>query len=94
MENLESAPRPTLDEGPHLSYAMQWIAFALMALVGFVVLARRNAEWDAEEAGLPARPARQPRRPRGRPTAEEEEDALVDAAERAARTPHPTRPST
>ncbi len=91
---LEAAPRPALDEGPHLSYAMQWVVFALMALVGFVVLARRTAEWDVQEPGPTKRPTRPPKARRGprRPTAEDEEDAIVDAAERAARTRQPTRP--
>lgn len=85
-EPLEAAPRPAVDEGPHLSYAMQWVVFALMGLVGFVVLARRTAQWDAAP-----RPVRPPRA-RRRPTAEEEEDALVDAAERARGERLPTRP--
>ncbi len=94
-QSLTRAPRPSLDEGPHLSYAMQWVAFALMGLVGFVVLARRAAEWDAQEAGHAApAPARKPSRAGRRPSAEEEEDALVDAAERAATTLRPTRPPT
>lgn len=91
-------PRPPLDEGPHLSYALQWVVFAIGALVGFVVVARRTAQDDAEElasrpeswdgrgpAGRPAgRPAvRVPGRTRSRRTsAEDEEDALLDAAER------------
>jgi cytochrome oxidase assembly protein ShyY1 len=89
-------PRPALDEGPHLSYALQWVVFGIGALVGFVVLARRTAQDDAEE--LAARPERaDPQRPsgrpaghapqrarRGRPSAEDEEDALLDAAERQA----------
>jgi len=33
---------PTLDEGPHLSYAIQWFAFATIAIVGCVVLVRRD----------------------------------------------------
>jgi len=33
---------PTLDEGPHLSYAIQWFAFATIAIVGCVVLLRRD----------------------------------------------------
>lgn len=33
---------PTLDEGPHLSYAVQWFAFAGIALAGYVVLLRRK----------------------------------------------------
>jgi surfeit locus 1 family protein len=27
-------PPPSLDEGPHLNYAIQWFAFATIALVG------------------------------------------------------------
>jgi cytochrome oxidase assembly protein ShyY1 len=42
-------PRPELDEGPHLSYAVQWFIFATIALVGFVVLARREAR-DRDDA--------------------------------------------
>jgi surfeit locus 1 family protein len=35
-------PRPALDNGPHLSYAIQWFSFALIALVGTAVLLRRS----------------------------------------------------
>jgi cytochrome oxidase assembly protein ShyY1 len=34
---------PELSTGPHLAYAVQWWLFALMALGGYVVLARREA---------------------------------------------------
>jgi cytochrome oxidase assembly protein ShyY1 len=33
---------PPLEDGPHLSYAMQWFAFALIALVGGGLLSRRT----------------------------------------------------
>ena len=33
---------PKLDEGPHLSYAMQWFAFALIALVGYGAVIRKT----------------------------------------------------
>lgn len=36
------APLPELTEGPHLSYAVQWFGFAAIALVGSLVLARRD----------------------------------------------------
>jgi surfeit locus 1 family protein len=32
---------PPLDEGPHLSYAIQWFSFATIAVVGMVVFIRR-----------------------------------------------------
>jgi surfeit locus 1 family protein len=35
-------PLPELSEGNHLSYAVQWFSFAVIALVGLVVLLRRN----------------------------------------------------
>ena len=33
---------PPLDEGPHLSYAFQWFAFATVALVGVVIVLRQS----------------------------------------------------
>jgi surfeit locus 1 family protein len=36
------APGPTLDEGSHLSYAIQWFAFATITIVGCVVLLSRD----------------------------------------------------
>jgi len=35
-------PPPALDNGPHLSYAVQWFSFALIALVGTAVLIRKG----------------------------------------------------
>ena len=34
--------RPKLDEGPHLSYAFQWFAFATIALVGAGIVTARS----------------------------------------------------
>ncbi len=65
---------PSTDLGPHLSYAFQWWVFATGALIGAVILLRR------EGATAPS-----PRPARRRPTAEQEEDALLDAQEEAAR---------
>ena len=81
---------PTLDEGPHLSYAIQWYLFAAM---GFGVWGysawmrarndRADALEDARDDGmLSARRAPRPkparRRRDGRLTDEEAEDALFD----------------
>jgi surfeit locus 1 family protein len=38
----ERVPLPRLDEGPHLSYALQWFTFGAIAVIGYVVLARRE----------------------------------------------------
>lgn len=35
-------PAPALDEGPHLSYAVQWFSFATIALFGTVLLLRKG----------------------------------------------------
>lgn len=42
--DLRAIPMPTLDNGPHLSYAIQWFAFATIAVVGGAVLFRRVRE--------------------------------------------------
>lgn len=112
-----SLPKPQPDEGMHLSYALQWLAFAVLMFVGFGYAARQQARNDAidaaaeaaeraESAGTPhdgedgvsahehasgrdearraataaaARAARFAPRKKRRPTAEEEEDAILDA---------------
>jgi surfeit locus 1 family protein len=45
----EPPPLPSLDNGPHLSYAVQWFSFAAIALIGYVVLLRRDRR-DANTA--------------------------------------------
>jgi cytochrome oxidase assembly protein ShyY1 len=95
--NPVSFPPPDLDPGSHLSYAMQWVCFGVLAFVGFGYAARmqrRNDEFDvqeAAEAGVPVeelygrgspfqkRRKEKVRKPGARPTAEEVEDALLDA---------------
>jgi cytochrome oxidase assembly protein ShyY1 len=62
IEQLESTPAdaaslqpivaPTLDEGPHLSYTMQWFFFSLCVVVGWVLAVRRSA---ASRSGKPAK---------------------------------------
>ncbi|HYU58335.1 MAG TPA: SURF1 family cytochrome oxidase biogenesis protein, partial [Actinomycetota bacterium] len=39
----EPVPQEPLDEGPHLSYAVQWFAFAAIGLIGWPILLRRAA---------------------------------------------------
>ena len=36
------APAPEVDEGSHLSYAVQWFSFGSIALIGYVALMRRE----------------------------------------------------
>jgi cytochrome oxidase assembly protein ShyY1 len=47
---LTALPLPDLSEGPHLSYAVQWVFFAVVAVAGFVLLARREREYAAAGA--------------------------------------------
>lgn len=61
--------RPLLDEGPHLSYALQWVVFALIGVVGFIYALRQES---LNESGEP-KPERKKR------IDDEEEDALLDA---------------
>ena len=35
-------PRPVLDNGPHLSYAVQWFSFAVIGVIGLVVILLRQ----------------------------------------------------
>lgn len=67
-------PKPLLDEGPHLSYALQWIVFAIMAFtaLGWAVRRERRIRRGLEPA--------EPRR-RARPSDAEEEDAILDQVE-------------
>jgi hypothetical protein len=74
----QSLPKPEVDEGPHLSYALQWFAFGVGAFIGLWVLIRRTAEDDAPAETGATSTKQRPARPR-RPTAEEEEDALIEA---------------
>ncbi|AUZ34743.1 cytochrome oxidase biogenesis protein Surf1, facilitates heme A insertion [Arthrobacter sp. PGP41] len=86
-------PKPSTEEGTHLSYSLQWFAFGVLMFVGFGYAARqqaRNAAIDAEDddafadgapraaAGAPRRRPSPPRK-RKKATSEEEEDALLDA---------------
>ncbi|MCP2284102.1 Cytochrome oxidase assembly protein ShyY1 [Promicromonospora umidemergens] len=89
---LATLPKPDTDPGSHLSYAFQWGIFAIGAIGGYVLLWRRErgalrgesvsagdlllaSEDLADADGVRARkPARERRR-----TAEDEEDALIEA---------------
>jgi surfeit locus 1 family protein len=50
--SLRPVPLPDLGSGPHLSYAIQWFAFALIAIVGAWVFVRRRRDVE-----LPTRPS-------------------------------------
>lgn len=64
--------RPDIDTGPHLSYSMQWFAFGALMFVGYGYAARQQARLDTPGLDTPVKTRR-------KPTAEDEEDALLDA---------------
>lgn len=74
--------RPVRDEGPHLSYALQWFVFAILAFIGLGWALRQeyrvvNSE-DPEEQERAA--DRERRRAARGPSDSETEDAILDSA--------------
>ncbi len=69
------ALKPEADEGPHLSYALQWIAFGVLAFVALVWAFRR----ERRIAALPASEQAAARAPRRRSEDSDYEDAALDA---------------
>jgi surfeit locus 1 family protein len=47
-KGLTPVPLPELDEGPHLSYAIQWFTFSALAVVGWVVVVRKSSKEDKD----------------------------------------------
>lgn len=48
-DRMARIPPPPLDEGPHQSYAMQWFAFATIAVLGYGAF-----WWNARQRGAPS----------------------------------------
>lgn len=69
-----AAVRPQEDEGPHLSYALQWIAFGVLAFVGLAWAWRRERRITA----LPAEAQAAARAPNRRHEDADVEDAILD----------------
>ncbi|MFZ2965158.1 MAG: SURF1 family protein [Rhodoglobus sp.] len=83
-ERPAAYPRPSADEGPHLSYAFQWVVFGLLAFVGLFWAVRReyrlrNEDDPAEQRRASARRAKAAAKG---PTDAEIEDRILDAARR------------
>ena len=47
---LVDVPRPVIDEGQNVSYAVQWLLFAGVSIVGWFIFLRREAAEDAVRA--------------------------------------------
>ena len=76
--------KPVADEGPHLSYAFQWIVFGIMAFIALGWAVRQ--EYRAKNADDPQEQQRAEARRRKAeakgPTDAEAEDAILDHADR------------
>lgn len=74
-------PKPERDEGPHLSYALQWYVFILIAAIGVGYAARQEyRSFNVGSQKVREQDARQAERKRRRGTSDaEEEDAILDA---------------
>jgi len=53
-------PAPELNDGPHLSYAVQWFLFTLAAIAGWVIAVRRHIAGERKRAARAARAAAAP----------------------------------
>lgn len=79
-ERPQALPKPVIEEGPHLSYAFQWILFGLLAFVALAWAIRH--EYSVINANDPTereRAKERERRKRARgPTDADIEDAIID----------------
>lgn len=46
---LSAVKDPTLNQGPHFSYAIQWFTFSTIAVIGYPMILRRNARARRDE---------------------------------------------
>lgn len=72
-----AAVKPDPDPGPHASYALQWIAFGILAFVGLVWAWRR----EIRIAALPREEQAAARAPKRRHADADAEDAILDSLE-------------
>lgn len=49
LDDIVIVPLPEVDEGQNISYAVQWIIFALVAIIGWFIFLKREAETPIEE---------------------------------------------
>ncbi|WP_198165953.1 SURF1 family protein [Agromyces laixinhei] len=82
-----AAARPERDEGPHLSYALQWYVFAMMGFIGLAWAANQERKALAETSGSTdaATRAARKRKPKRRDADADLEDGVLDGREASAR---------
>lgn len=74
VDRPAAVQEPLIDEGPHLSYAIQWIAFAVLAFFGLIWAYRREKRINA----LPLEERASARAPRARSADTDAEDEILD----------------
>jgi len=76
--------KPEEDEGPHLSYAFQWIIFAFFGFFGLGYALRTEYRLiNADDPEEQERAAERERKAKAKPLTDDEiEDAILDAARR------------
>lgn len=76
-----AAIKPDVDEGPHLSYAFQWLVFALFGFFGLgYALRTEYRHLNADDPEEMARAEERERKARLRPRSDDEiEDSILDA---------------
>ena len=79
-------PPPTLDDGPHLSYTVQWFLFALVGAIGYPLVLRHQAQRPSSARHRSARHRSAGRRSAGHPsTAAERQEPATEPAGPSAR---------
>ncbi len=73
-------PKPVIDEGPHLSYAFQWIVFGVLAFIALAWAVRQEYRLiNADDPAERKRAKERERRLRARgPSDSDIEDAIID----------------
>ncbi len=78
-----AAERPEADPGPHLSYALQWVLFGLLAFVALIWAVRQEYRVrNADEPEERKRAEQRAQRSAVRRSDDEEEDAILDLTSR------------
>jgi cytochrome oxidase assembly protein ShyY1 len=88
---LNALPLPQLDSGPFFSYALQWIAFGVMALGGLTYFTVRELKPGGVLAEMGGKPKR--RKSVAQLLAEDEEEDLKQDGGGEDRTEQPVRPN-
>ena len=77
-------PMPRIEQGPNLSYALQWVAFGVLAFIGLAWAVRREYRiLNEDDPEVQAKAEARARRAATRaPSDDEIEDAILDRADR------------